>query len=111
MPNKPYIIKLNKFFLKLSGKYKIPLRIQKNFIPEDFRRNNYLLAHYLADIAYYKQIENKTFSSFQWAALNILNSNEDALHLLLKGKLNGVRNFEVEEIYNIAKDFLLKIQD
>jgi len=108
-PNKSYIIRLNKLFLKLSEKYKIPLRIQKHFIPEGFRKNNYLLAHYLADIAYYRQIKNETFSSFQWAALNILNSNEDAVNLLLKGKLNGVRNFEVEEIYNITKNFLLKI--
>ncbi|MCK4652882.1 MAG: radical SAM protein [Candidatus Cloacimonetes bacterium] len=110
-PIKSYIRKLNKLILELSEKYQIPLRIQKHFIPKDYRKNNYKLAHFLADIAYYRQMKNKTFSSYQWAALNILNSNEDALNLLLQDKLKDIRNFENEEIHNTAKEFLLKIKD
>ncbi|MCK4661518.1 MAG: hypothetical protein KAT68_01525 [Bacteroidales bacterium] len=109
-PKKSYLLKLNKLIVRLSEKYNISLRVKNHYIPNDFRKNNYLLAHHLADIAYYKQINNKTFSSYQWAALNILNIKEDAQSLMLQGKLKNIRNYENDEIFNTAKDFLLKLK-
>jgi DNA repair photolyase len=94
-PSKEYSKAITKRFLKLAEKYKIPIRI-KRYIPQDFRRDNYIIAERLLNEAYQCQTLGKAFSSKFWAGQNIQNLREPISNFMKRGELQKIRNVNGE---------------
>ncbi|MEW6607771.1 MAG: radical SAM protein [bacterium] len=98
-PKKNYTLRKNKKLFALCQKHKIPYRI-KRFIPDDFRRENYLIAEKLLNEAYELQILGKAWSNTHWAGQNIQNLNESIIDVAKRDDLQKIRNVnpEIEKI-------------
>jgi DNA repair photolyase len=88
-PNSPYYREKNQFFRDICLKYQIPMRA-KRWIPNDFRKENYLIAEDLLNRAYYAQIGGQPYSDMQWAGFTIQNLKENLFHLLEKQELTQI---------------------
>jgi len=91
-PNNEYVSKINLKMLNLCNKYDLPYRA-KRFIPNDYRKYNYIVAKILLDQAYYDQITGKPWSTMQWAGLNLQNLQESILDFYARGELKTLKNF------------------
>lgn len=91
--NARYIKNVNMKMMKFCGKYGIPFRIRR-YIPDDFRRYNYIVSEHLLNIAYLFQImgDNARFNAFQWAGLNVNNLKESIKDIAKRDELEKIRN-------------------
>ena len=88
--NDSYYHKYNEIFLKLCDRYKIPFRI-KRFIPEDFRKINYMIAEKLLNISYMKQLSGSYWQDYFWMGQNIQNLKESIMEVATKNELGSIR--------------------
>ena len=68
----------------------------KRFIPNDFRRINYIIAEKLLNEAYNLQLLGKAWSKKHWAGMNIQNLNESLLAVAKRNELQKIRNVNDE---------------
>ena len=71
----------------------MPFRIRR-YIPDDFRRYNYVVSEYLLNIAYLFQImgDNARYNAFQWAGLNVNNLKESIKDIASRTELEEIKN-------------------
>jgi DNA repair photolyase len=101
-PKRSYCLKIHKKLFALCKRYNLPYRI-KRFIPDDFRRENYLIAEKLLNKAYKLQMLGKAWSNLHWAGQNIQNLKESILEVAKRSDLQKIRNVD-EEIESIIKE-------
>jgi DNA repair photolyase len=92
-PKSSYSKKIHKKLFELCEKYGIAPRM-KRFIPEDFRKENYLIAEELLNEAYMNQSLGKKFSNQFWAGMNINNIKESIRSVAARGELKKIRNVD-----------------
>jgi DNA repair photolyase len=90
-PRKSYAVRIHKKMFALCKKYRISYRI-KRYIPDDFRRENYLVAEKLLHRAYEAQMLGRAWSNTHWAGMNIQNLEESILDIKDRGELSKIRN-------------------
>jgi DNA repair photolyase len=86
-----YNVIINKKLLDLCKKYNMPFRI-KRFIPEDFRRMNYIISEKLLNHSYYLQITGQPWTDIHWAGMNIQNLKESLGDIAGRNELRKIRN-------------------
>ena len=64
----------------------------RRFIPEDFRRLNYIVAERLLNESYMAQVQGKPWTSAFWAGQNINNLTESIAGIAQRGELQNIRN-------------------
>ena len=90
---------------ELCEKYELAFRI-KRYIPEDFRKQNYLLGQGLLDESYLSQITGKPWTKTFWAGQNINNLGESIEDIAGRNELRKIRNVDpsIEEyVLNLLK--------
>jgi DNA repair photolyase len=90
-PKGTYQKKINRKMLALCEKYNMKFRM-KRFIPDDFRREIYIIAEEFLNEAYIEQCLGKPFSNLFWAGQNISNLKESIRKIASQGKLQEIRN-------------------
>ncbi len=90
-PDSSYSIKINEKFLALSKKYNLPYRA-KRWIPNDYRKENYIIAEKLLNEAYLIQMRGKQWSNSFWAGQNIQNLRESICDIAKRNELSEIRN-------------------
>jgi DNA repair photolyase len=106
LPKRSYLIKIQKEVLALCKSYNIKTRI-KRFIPDDYRKLNYIIAEKLLNKAYELQMLGKAWSNLHWAGQNIQNLKESIIEVIRRNELDKIRNINreiVESINNILKE-------
>jgi len=105
-PKTYYLKKTNKKMLDLCEKYNLPYRI-KRFIPNDFRRMNYIIAEKLLNESFRLQILGKAWNKKHWAGMNIQNLKESLLAIAKRNELQKIRNVndEIEAFIRENLDF------
>jgi DNA repair photolyase len=101
-PSKTYLKRINKIMFELCDKYKINSRM-KRFIPDDYRKENYIIAEEFLNEAYYMQSLSKPWSNMFWAGQNINNLKEPIRSVAAKGELKKIRNVDAEFDSEIQK--------
>jgi DNA repair photolyase len=91
--NNSYNIIINKKLLDFCKKYDIPFRI-KRFIPDDFRKLNYIIAEKLLNHAYFLQATGLEWSNIHWAGMNIQNLKESIAHIANRNELRKIRTVD-----------------
>lgn len=94
-PQGSYVVRLSKQVFKILEKYDMPYRI-KRFIPNDYRKLNYILSEKLLNQAYKLQYTGKAWSNLHWAGQNIQNLRESVTDIASRGKLKKIRNVNDE---------------
>jgi DNA repair photolyase len=94
-PKRSYQLRIHKKLLALCDEYGMPYRI-KRFIPDDFRRENYLIAEEILNRAYQLQILGKAWSNTHWAGMNIQNLKESIADIARRDELKNIRNVNDE---------------
>lgn len=92
-PKGSYAKRINKRMFELCDKYDINYRI-KRYIPDDFRRENYLIAEEFLNEAYDQQSTGKPWSNLFWAGQNINNLKEPIRSIAARGELKKIRNVD-----------------
>jgi len=90
-PVKSYLEAIHKKMLALCEKYKLNFRL-KRYIPNDFRKLNYLIAQKLLDESYVSQMLGKPWTNTFWAGQNINNLKESIQDIAARGELQKIRN-------------------
>jgi DNA repair photolyase len=103
-PKASYHKKINKKMLNLCEKYELPYRV-KRFIPNDFRRMNYIIAEKLLNEAFKLQILGKVWSKKYWAGQNIQNLKESIVNIAKRNELQKIRNVN-DEIESFIRENL-----
>ncbi len=101
-PRRGYTLKINRKMLSLCEKHRLPYRI-KRFIPDDYRRENYLIAEKLLNEAYRLQISGKTWTNIFWAGMNIQNLRESIADIAGRNELHKIRNVN-DEIESLIRE-------
>lgn len=99
-----YLKKIHKKLITLCKKYNLACRA-KRFIPNDYRRYNYIIAKKLLDQAYYNSISGKAWKRMQWAGLHLQNLKESILDVNARGDLLTLKNFN-NKIIEFIKPYL-----
>ena len=84
--NREYAMKISQIALELYEKYQISMRA-KRWIPEDYRKYNYLIAENLLNNSYKKQITGKPYKQEMWAGFYVQNLKESIINLKNSGKI------------------------
>jgi hypothetical protein len=92
-PGKSYSKRINKKMLELCQKNELAFRL-KRYIPEDFRKRNYLVAQELLDESYLAQITGKPWTKTFWAGQNINNLGESIKDIAGRNELRKIRNVD-----------------
>ena len=92
-PGKSYSKRVNKKMVELCQKYELAFRL-KRYIPEDFRRRNYLMAQELLDESYLSQMLGSPWTKTFWAGQNINNLGESIEDIARRGELSRIRNID-----------------
>ena len=90
-PQLSYAKKINQQMITLSQKYHIDLRV-KRYIPNDFRKLNYMISENLLNEAYMAQIQGTASNSIFWAGQNIQNLPESIANVAARSELQTIRN-------------------
>lgn len=90
-PQKRYLRQIHRTMLGLCEKYRLNFRL-KRYIPQDFRRQNYIVAQRLLDESYLSQMIGKTWTKTFWAGQNINNLRESIEDVARRNKLGKIRN-------------------
>jgi DNA repair photolyase len=77
----------------LCEKYNLGYRM-KRFIPDDFRRLNYLISEQFLNEAFDYQYKGKPWKDLHWAGQNIQNLNESIVDIASRGELRKIRNVD-----------------
>ena len=101
-PNRYYAKRINQKMLGLCDKYKLKFRM-KRFIPEDFRKQNYMIAEELLNEAYTNQLLGKSQKNLFWAGQNINNLKESISEIVDRGELKTIRNIDAALEQRILK--------
>ncbi len=88
-PPTSYYLKPTKFFIEFSEKYGIVRRI-KRFIPDDFRKYNYIVSEKLFSIAYERRIRGRFWEVFFWAAHGIQALKESIVNVASRKELTDI---------------------
>ncbi|MDY7019692.1 MAG: radical SAM protein [Chloroflexota bacterium] len=92
-PEKSYCRRINRKMLELCERYKLAFRL-KRYIPDDFRRQNYLVAQKLLDESYMSQMLGKPWTKTFWAGQNINNLGESIEDIARRNGLRNIRNID-----------------
>ena len=92
-PKKSYIKKIAKKIFRLLEKYKIPYRIPR-YIPNDYRKHNYLISEQILNQAYKLQTLGFTYNNLYWAGMNIQHLKESIINIAKKNELTKIRNVD-----------------
>jgi len=92
-PVKSYSRRINKKMLELCQKYELAFRL-KRYIPEDFRKQNYLVAQKLLDDSYLSQMLGRPWTKTFWAGQNINNLEESIEDIARRNELGRIRNVD-----------------
>lgn len=84
-------IRLSKTFFNTAREIEMPVRI-KRYIPDDYRRENYIIAEKLLNKAYFDMMQGKSSSYINWAGMNIQNLKESIRDVAGRGELRSIRN-------------------
>lgn len=106
MPDADYKRKIYNKLIQLSKKYEIAYRI-KRYIPNDYRKYNYILSQRLLDSSYLNMVENKEWKSLFWAGMNIQNLGESVSDILKRNELRNIKQID-SEIDDIVEQILRK---
>ncbi len=101
---KNYSLKITSRLFELVEKYGLPFRI-KRFIPEDFRKYNYIIAEQLLNLAHVDQMAGKDFANRFWAGQNIQILKESILEITKRDELKKIRNVN-SDIENFIKNYI-----
>ena len=82
---------INKKLLALCKKYDMAFRI-KRFIPDDFRKLNYIISEKILNHAYLLQITGRSWTGIHWAGMNIQNLKESITDVVKRNELRRIRN-------------------
>jgi DNA repair photolyase len=105
-PVKSYSKQIHRKMLELCKKYELNFRI-KRYTPEDFRKQNYLVAQKLLDESYLSQMMGKPWTKTFWAGQNINNLGESIEDIAERNELGKIRNVDpsIEEyVLNLLGD-------
>ncbi|MEZ4513546.1 MAG: radical SAM protein [Chloroflexota bacterium] len=103
-PPAAYTQPLYDVLLGLSEKYGLPWRMPR-FIPQDFRRVNYLVAEKLLNEARLRQMRGEAWETFFWAGQNIQNLGESLTAVCKRGELTKIRNVR-GAIKNLVQEYV-----
>ena len=92
-PGKSYLKQIQRKMLELCGENGLNFRL-KRYIPEDFRKQNYLMAQKLLDESYLSQMLGKPWTKTFWAGQNINNLGESIENIARRGELRKIRNVD-----------------
>jgi DNA repair photolyase len=101
-PNRSYTKQINQKMLELCEKYDLKYRI-KRFIPDDFRKQNYMIAEEILNEAYNNQISGRPWKNLFWAGQNINNLKEPIAKIADRGELQTIRNIDAPLEQRIEK--------
>ncbi len=90
-----YRKELQQLALELSRKYKVPLRMRR-YLPPDYRRENYWLAGQLADRAYYRWLEGRSYQRHLTIAGRINSLKEDIRNVIRRDELQSRLKIDAE---------------
>ncbi|NHI94108.1 MAG: radical SAM protein [Candidatus Lokiarchaeota archaeon] len=105
--NPEYLSVINKKVYNLCKKYNINFR-SKRWIPNDFRRVNYIIAEKLLNESYELEVLEKPDKQMQWAGLNIQNLNDSLLNIKNYKEVLKIPNYLVDKIDRMLKNFKRK---
>lgn len=94
-PPANYLEPKQRLLLDLCQQHSLPYRIPR-FIPDDFRRINYLVAEKLLNDAYKRQMTNGDWKNLFWAGQNIQNLAESLIEIAARNQLGNIRNVRGE---------------
>ena len=103
-----YYINLNNIFIELCIKHQMPYRI-KRFIPNDYRKINYIISEKLLNKSYVQQINDKSWTTFFWAGQNIQNLKEPIIDIIKRNQLTSIRGIG-EKLANYIKEEVEQIK-
>lgn len=104
-PPSEYTKKLHTKLFSLCEKYDIPIRI-KRWIPNDFRKYNYLISEMLLNKEYVDAMKyGKSNNTLKWAGLHLNNLEESILNYYRRKELSKLKNFNAKVI-EIVEPFL-----
>lgn len=106
-PSGEYIKRINSKMFELTDRYKIKTRI-KRYIPEDFRKETYIITEELLNEAYFAQATGKVWTNLFWAGQNLTNIKEPLRSIAARGELQKIRNVD-EVIEARIKDRLQEL--
>ena len=101
-PPNSYSAGIHRKMFELCEKYGLSYRMPR-FIPDDFRRENYIIAEELLVEAYVAQSLGKPWTNVHWAGQNINNLKEPIRSIAGRGELRGIRNVNRELEKRIMK--------
>jgi DNA repair photolyase len=90
-PSKSYSKKITKKILELCEKYDLSYRM-KRFIPDDFRKLNYMISEEFLNEAYVLQFTGKPWTNLFWAGQNIQNLKVSIAEIANRNDLQSIRN-------------------
>jgi hypothetical protein len=94
-PRSTYLGRIDNLLLRLCEEKELPYRARR-FIPEDFRRTNYLVSEAFLNEAYRSQIEGRSWKNLHWAGMNIGILKESLEDVADRGELGKIRNVNPE---------------
>ena len=90
-PPSEYTYAKHKKLFELCAKYKLAYRMPR-FLPDDYRRTNYIVAEKLLNEAYEKQMSGEDWAPLFWAGQNIQNLTKAIKSVAKRKELGGIRN-------------------
>jgi len=90
-PQKSYLRQMHQKMFSLCQEHELDFRL-KRYIPDDFRRFNYLAAQKLLDDAYICQMLGKPWTNTFWVGQNVNNLGESIAEIAKRGELMRIRN-------------------
>ena len=103
-PQKSYLKQIHRKMFSLCQEHGLNSRLRR-YIPDDFRKLNYLAARKLLDDAYLSQMLGKPWTNTFWAGQNINNLGESIADIAKRGELQRIRNVTLS-IEKFLTDFL-----
>lgn len=92
-PPLEYSVPIHRKLIELCEKHDLPYRMPR-FIPEDFRKVNYLVAEQLLNHAWKLQMLGRNATTVLWAGMNIQALKEDIREVAARGELRNIRNVQ-----------------
>jgi len=99
---------VNQQLLDLCREYGMNYRI-KRFIPDDFRKVNYIIAEKFLNSAYKKQITGADWKTSFWAGHEIQNMKESIKDIAARDELHLIKNVN-KQVENYLKENLANYQ-
>ncbi len=101
-PTIEYQHRINQMLLEVCDRVGIQVRIKRH-IPDDYRKDNYLVAEKLLNTAYLRQVEGKPHTDLFWAGQNIQNLKLSIQEVSQQGNLSSINNVQGEILKQVEK--------